>query len=308
MHNNTIWFERHRPESIDEYFFQNEIDKQSLMRYINGEQIPHLLFVGSHGAGKSALAQLIIRYSGVDPADVLKINASMERGIDVVRDKITPFVETSPFGDYKIILLEEADTITASAQKSLKDLMETTSQTARFLATCNNEAGIIGPVRSRFQTYQFGSIDKGQATELVAKILLKENVEFDLDDLDLIVNTYHPDMRKMINSVQMYSLSGKLTPPKHFSVNDDLRQNLVALLTTGNWPEMIKQAKTTIADDEWDSIYRIVYENIELCPSFAKADKWNEAVIQIADYLYKHSFVSDRQINGLAMFIRLSQI
>lgn len=305
----TIWAEKYRPTTLDDYVFQNEQNKQSILSYIKSGIIPHIMLSGVQGTGKSSLALLLPKLMGINPVDVFKINASNHTGVDIVREKIEPFVTTSPIGDFKIIILEEAETMSLSAQKALKDITDVNESTARFIFTTNAIAKLIPPLRSRCQQYVFGAVPKPHIAEICAKILLNEGITFELETMDLFIDAHYPDIRAIIGALQQESTSGTLVVPAKFtSVGSDSLGPLSDLLKAKNWRGIIDYTRKSISDDQWDDLYKFMYENLEDCPSFAVPSKWQEAIVVIAEYLYKHQFVADKQINGVAMMIRLSQV
>ena len=182
-----LWTEKYRPNDIDGYVFRDETQKEQVATWIKEKTIPHLLFSGAPGVGKTTLAKILIHQLGIDEYDVLEINASRENSVDTIRDKISGFVQTMPFGDFKIVLLDEADYISPNGQAALRGVMETYASTARFVLTCNYPNRVIPALHSRCQGFHIERIDQTEFTARMAKVMLEENVKFELDILDTYV-------------------------------------------------------------------------------------------------------------------------
>jgi len=155
-----LWTEKYRPNDIDGYVFRDEEQKAQVKTWIDEGAIPHLLFSGAPGVGKTTLAKILIKQLEIDDFDVLEINASRENSIDTIRDKITGFVQTMPFGDFKVVLLDEADYLSPNAQAALRGVMEEYHTTARFILTCNYPNRIIPALHSRCQGFHIAKIDQ----------------------------------------------------------------------------------------------------------------------------------------------------
>ena len=138
-----LWAEKYRPRTIADYVFRDDAQRQQVQGWVSSGAIPHLLFSGAPGVGKTTLAKILIHELGIDEYDVLEINASRENSVDTIRDKITGFVQTMPFGNFKVVLLDEADYISPNGQAALRGVMETYHASARFILTCNYPTRII---------------------------------------------------------------------------------------------------------------------------------------------------------------------
>ena len=191
-----LWTEKYRPNDIEGYVFRDETQKEQVATWIKEKTIPHLLFSGAPGVGKTTLAKILITQLGIDEYDVLEINASRENSVDTIRDKISGFVQTMPFGDFKIVLLDEADYISPNGQAALRGVMETYASTARFILTCNYPNRVIPALHSRCQGFHIERIDQTEFTARMAKVMLEEDVKFELDILDTYVKATYPDLRK----------------------------------------------------------------------------------------------------------------
>ena len=211
MSSHGLWVERYRPQDLSTYV-GNEHLKSKVERFLDDGNIPHLLLYGRAGGGKTTLAKIIVNNT---ECDYLYINASDERNIDLVRDKLKTFASSVGFKPMKVVILDEADYLNVnSAQPALRNLMETFSAHCRFILTCNYVEKIIDPIQSRCQTYKIIPPSKKEVAVHVKTILEKENISFDLDDLALVVTAGYPDLRKVINELQRMSIDGKLSIDK----------------------------------------------------------------------------------------------
>lgn len=303
-----LWVERYRPSSIDEYVFSNDQQRAAILRMLNDKSIPHLLFSGIQGSGKTTLARILINDIIEDDTDVLIVNASDERGIDTFRDKIKSFATTMPTGTFKIILLEEADALTPDAQQALRRFMEEYADVARFILTCNYDSKIIPPIKSRCQQFVFRASDRNDIAEFLVNILASEKVSFGLELLDKYITYGYPDIRKIVNSLQQNTVDGTLQEPKFEGGGSDYKVKLLSLIESNQWTEARKLVCATITPDQWEDVYRFLYETISRGSKFQDKDKWEEAIVIIAEHLYKHTFCADAEINFTAMMIRIGQL
>lgn len=304
-----LWVEQYRPATLDGYVFRDEKQKEQIEQWINEGSIPHLLFSGSAGVGKTTLAKILVNVLNVQDTDVLEVNASKDgRKIDWLRDKLEGFCQTMPFGDFKVVILDEADYLNHnSVQPALRNLMEQYSHTVRFILTCNYPNKIIPPLHSRCQQIHIEKTDLTEFTARVATILVEESVEFDLDTLDSYVKASYPDLRKCINNLQMNSLQGRLAGADT-GINDstDYRVEMVEMFKKGKINEGRKLICSQARPEEMDDIYRWMYDNISLFGD--SEEKQNSAVLIIKQGLVDHALVSDAEINMAATLIRLGRL
>jgi DNA polymerase III delta prime subunit len=304
---NELWVEKYRPKTVDGYVFRDAHQKAQVEAWIKQGSIPHLLLSGNAGIGKTTLARLLFNELDINDLDVMEINASRENNADTIRDKITNFVQMIPFGDFKVVLLDEADYLTPNAQAILRGVMETYHTTARFVLTCNYPNRIIPALHSRCQGFHIEKVDQTEFTARVATILVEEGIEFDLDTLDTFVKATYPDLRKCINTVQMNSMDGTLHSPEKGDTGEaDYKIEMVDLFKKGKISEARKLLCSQARPEEMEDIYRWMYDNISL---FGEDETTQDnAVLIIKAGLVDHTLVSDPEINLAATLIRLSRL
>ncbi len=301
-----LWVEKYRPKNVDGYVFRDDNQRQQIAKWIQEKTIPHLLFSGNAGIGKTTLAKVLLNELEVNDYDILEINASRVNSVDDVRNKITNFVQMIPFGDFKVVLLDEADYLSHNAQAALRGVMEEYHATSRFILTCNYPNKIIPALHSRCQGFHIEKVDPTEFTARVATILVEENIEFDLETLDTYVKGTYPDLRKCINNVQMNSISGKLVSPNEDDANQaDWRIQMVELFKQGKISQARKLVCGQIRPEEVEDIFRWLYDNIAL---FGEDPQQEKAILIIKQGLADHTLVSDPEINLAATMVRLSHL
>ncbi len=301
-----LWVEKYRPKTVSEYVFKDEAQKQQVNGWIADGGIPHLLFSGAPGTGKTTLAKVLINDLGVEGADVLTINASRDNGVEMIRKRITAFSETMPWGDFKVILLDEADHISPEGQAALRGVMEQYATVVRFILTCNYPNMIIPAIHSRCQGFHITSQDQVDFTARVAEILIGEGIEPNIEDLDMYVKATYPDLRKTINTVQMNVVDNALRPLEQESSGGDWRINMVALFRENKIREARKLITQSARPDEYNDVFKFLYRNLEFFGT--NQDQQDEAVIVIRNGMVKHTQVADPEINLSATMIELEQI
>ena len=301
-----LWVEKYRPKEVKDYVFRDQAQRDQVNGWVKDKSIPHLLFSGHAGIGKTTLAKLLFNELDVNDLDVLEINASRTNSVDDVRDKIVNFVQMIPFGDFKVVLLDEADYLSPNAQAALRGVMEEYHTTARFILTCNYPNRIIPALHSRCQGFHIAKIDQTEFTARVAEILITEGITPDLDTLDTYVKATYPDLRKCINMVQMNSVDGVLVQPEKSDAGDaDYKLALVELFKAGKISEARKLVCSQVRPEEMEDIYKWLYDNIEL---FGDEERQESAILIIKQGLVDHTLVSDPEINLAATMIRLARL
>ena len=295
-----LWVEKYRPTTLEEYV-GNETIKNKIADYLKQGSIQNLLFHGVAGTGKTTLAKLIAKNLN---CDLLYINASDERGIDTIREKIIPFASSMSFNDVKIVILDEADYITPQAQATLRNTIESCSKTTRFILTCNYLERIISPLQSRCQTFEIIPPSKDEVREKCESILTKENIGHLIKDVDKVINTHYPDIRKVINTLQ-----GSVVL-KDLRINDDSLKNtqlggliVDALIRKAKLSE-IRQILADSGAREFDDLFKYIYDK----SSTLFGDREGEAILIIAKYQYEYTFVLEKEICIAAMLNKLLNI
>ena len=302
-----LWVEQYRPKDIDGYVFRDEAQREQVKQWIKAGSIPHLLFSGAAGIGKTTLAKILINALNIDAYDVLEINASRTNSVDDIRDSVVNFVSTMPFGAFKIVLLDEADYLSPNAQAALRGVMEEYSQTARFIMTCNYPHKIIPALHSRCQGFHIEKVDHTEFTARAATVLVTEGVEFDIDTLDSYVKATYPDLRKCLNLLQMNTVDAKLKRPSETGTGTaDYKLAMVDLFKAGK----IREARTLLAaqvrPEEMDEIFRWMYDNLDMWSKTPEGQ--DEAILVIRKGLVNHVSCADSEINLSATLVELSQI
>ena len=305
---NKLWVEKYRPQSVSDYVFVDERQKQQVEGWIANGTIPHLLLSGDPGTGKTTLAKVLIHELGVEDFDVLEINASRENGVAIVRDKINGFAQTMPFGNFKVILLDEADYTSAEFQAALRNDMEAYADTVRFILTCNYEHKIIPALReSRCHKFHIAKPDKTEFTARAATVLVTENIDFDLDTLDSYVRVSYPDLRKCLNTLQVNSSTGKLLPPvSEGNGEDEILLEATNLFKAGKILEGRQQLMQYIAlyPTRIEDCYKWMYDNLDLWGT--AQEKRDASIIFIRNGLAQLPLVGIPEISLAATLVELT--
>ena len=299
-----LWTEKYRPSTIGNYVFRDDNQRQQVTGWVSDGALPHLLFSGAPGTGKTTLAKVLLAELEVDSMDILEINASNENNVDTIRNKITNFSSTMPFGDIKYVLLDEADYITPNGQAALRGVMEMYHTSCRFILTCNYPQRIIPALHSRCQGFHIEKLDIQEFTARLATICIEEGVEIDLETLDTYVQASYPDLRKSINLVQQNVVDNVLQRPQAGDQSQsDWMLNAIEMFKAGQYKDARTLICTQARPEEYDDIYKFMYRNLELWGT--TAIQQDQAVIIIRNGMAKSSLCADPEINLSATLIEL---
>ena len=302
-----LWTELYRPKTLDDYVFTDANQKSIIESWIRDGSIPHIMLSGSPGTGKTTLAKVLVNELGIDEYDFLQINASRDNGVDFIKTRVEGFVQTMPFGKFKVVLMDEADYLSHNAQGIMRGLTETYQAQARFIFTCNSPHKIMPALHSRFTSFHIERPDSTEFTARAATVLVTEDIEFDIDTLDSYVKASYPDLRNCLKLLQTNSSSGVLNQPGKNDVTvQDWKLEAVALLKAND----IKGARKVICAqatiEDMDSMFRWMYDNLELWSSTPEGQ--DDAVLVIKKGLITHSQIADPEINISATLVELTRI
>jgi replication factor C small subunit len=272
---------------------------------LEAHDIPHLLFYGKAGTGKTTLAKLIVN---TIKCDWMILNASDENNVDTVRTKVKNFASSVGFAGFKVIILDEFDYMTPNAQAILRNLMETFSKHCRFILTCNYIEKIIDPIQSRCQTFAITPPTKKDVAVQVAKILDTEGVRYDIKNVAEIINSYYPDIRRVINTCQLQSVKGELRVDKQIMVESDFKTKLIELLKAKDEKRNtfinIRQAVADNKLNDYSEMYTMLYDKVD---EYATGNTAN-VILTIADGVSKDALVVDKEIVFMATIIQILNI
>ena len=298
---NTLWTEAFRPNTLEGYIGNEHIIEKVKIFIANGD-VPHLLFYGSAGTGKTTLAKIIA--NSVD-ADLMYINASDENSVDAVRDKIKRYASTVGFKRWKIIILDEADYLTPNAQAALRNLMETYSKTTRFILTCNYVEKIIDPIQSRCQTFAIMPPNKTDVAKRLVSVLEEKQVQYDIKDIAASINESYPDIRRAINTAQSCVIENRLTLDKASAIQANYMTEVLEMLKNAKDKKVaFTNIRQCIADSkvrDFTPMYTFLYDNLD---EFAHGHI-APCILIIAESQFKDASVVDKEINIMAMFVNI---
>lgn len=304
-----LWTEKYRPNKIKDYVFKDVKQSKQIAKWIEGGALPHMLLSGSPGTGKSTLIKVLLSELGVDPFDVLEVNASKDNGVDFIRDKITKFSETMGVGDMKYIFLDEADGLSPAAQGVLRGTLEKYAASVRFLLTCNYPHKIIDAIKSRCESgrMHIEKLDTSEFYMRLVNILDQERVDIDPDALEQIVQKTYPDLRRGISMVQANSFGGRLVPPDADSeVVSDYKLDMIALFRAKKYKEARQLICSKVSREEYEDIYTFLYQNTDVWAEDDTAE--GKVILAIREGLVKHTMCADVEINLSATLVELEMI
>jgi len=301
MREHTLLNEIYRPKNLSTYVGNKSL-KESIAKQLLNNDIQNYLFYGPAGTGKTTLAKIIV--NNLD-CDHLYINASDERGIETIREKVSGFASVMSFKPIKVIILDEADFLTIQAQASLRNIIETFSRTTRFILTCNFVERIIDPLQSRCQTFKIVPPTKKEIAVHLASICDKESISFEPSAIGKVVNKFFPDLRKMLNTIQASNVKSQLVIDDSLLVSTSYLSAILDELKK-NKPNII-QIRKIIADsniDDFEEVFRFLFDTAEQY----LPNKQGTVAILINEHQYKSNFRIDKEINIISLLQQIINI
>lgn len=303
---NRIWYEKYRPNKLGSLALSEQMREQ-FESFIEDGEIPHLLFYGPAGSGKTTLSMILIRK--LASARLLLNASSDDRGIATVKTKVKQFAaaKTMQSNKQNIVLFDEADGLTPDSQMALKNTIETFHKNCRFIFTCNEIDKVIEPIKSRCQIFHFETPPTHAIVRHCRKILKKENIKFKTKSVKAVVERYYPDVRSVINNLQSCSVGGKLSPDKYLDKFD--ANSFVVYLNEG----LLFAARNQWSDvQDFTRLYKALANMIttdeEKCVINLSDEARPEALLIIAEYLYKDRTIADRELNFSACVIEIMNL
>ena len=294
---NSLLVEKYRPSTLENYV-GNENIKKSIAKYLDQNDIQNLIFYGPAGTGKTTLAKIIVK--NLD-CDHLYINASDERGIETIRDKVQGFASVASFKPLKVVILDEADFLTIQAQASLRNIIETFSRTTRFIMTCNFVERIIDPLQSRCHVLKIVPPTKKDVARHLAWVLDQEKIRYEMQDLVPLINQYYPDLRKCINTIQLSTIDNDLKLDQSILVSSNYIDKVINELSNKANFKTVRQIIADANVDDFDELFKSLYEKAnEYLPG-----KEGTATILINEHQYKANFRIDKEINIMSLIQNL---
>jgi len=306
--NQGLWTEKYRPKGLNDYI--GNIDtKEQFKKFLDNKDIPHILMEGPPGTGKSSFANIVVTSI---PCDFKYLNASTDNKIETVRTKIMSFCTTAGYESLKVLILDEFDRMSPEAQDSLKAIMEQYSKHTRFILTCNNVERVVDAIKSRCQDFTIVPPTKKEVIAKCKEILTAENVIFDDEEVDVIVNKTYPDIRKAINTIQKLTIDNVLKLSKEFYKILHYQKRVIEFLTTindKNLFEKITEIRQLMTDERvkvFNDLFRYLYDNIDVYKR--KDENVVPIILTLAEGQLNNAQAVDKEINMVATLIKLSEI
>ena len=301
MKDHSLLVEKYRPSGLKDFVGNEEI-KIKLQIYLDQNDTQNFIFYGPAGCGKTSLAKLLV--NNLDCSH-LYINASDERGIETIRDKVSSFASTMSFNPLKVVILDEADFLTIQAQASLRNVIETFSRTTRFIMTCNFIERIIDPLQSRCQVLKIVPPSKLGIFRHLKDILNKEKIEHEDNELAGIIKTHYPDIRKMLNTIQLSNKDGELIVDKSVLVaNSYINEILKELKNKNTNFRTLRQIISDSGVKDFEELYRKLFDKAGI---YAPGREGSVAVI-LNEHQYHSNFRIDKEINIASALSKIIEI
>jgi DNA polymerase III delta prime subunit len=298
-----LWTEKYRPTKVEDCILPDRL-KKVFQEFVNQKEIPNLLLSGGAGVGKTTIAKAMCNEVG---CDFMIINGSDENGVDTIRVKVKNYASSLAFfGGRKVIIIDEADYLTANAQAILRNAIEEFANNCSFIFTCNYKAKIIEPLHSRCAVVDF-NLKAEEKTQMasgffkrIEHVLDSEKTEYDKKVVAELIKKHFPDFRRAINELQRYSQLGKIDVGILSQIGDISISQIVKHLKEKDFASVRKWAATTEIDST--TFFRKLYDALY---DISKPQSIPQAVIILADYQYKQAFVADQEINLVACLTEL---
>lgn len=305
-----VLYQRSRPSSVNGYVFVDKYMENAVKGWVKNQNFPCIVLTGKSGTGKTTLAYILCNECNIAPEDILYVKGSIDNGVDEVRDRILPFVDTvSHSSSGRVVIVDEFDRCSPAFQDSLRNIIEDCMENARFIFTANYPHKIIDAMYSRCTHFHIDTLDRDQFMLRVAEVITEEGITFDLETLEYYTEKNYPDMRGIFNDIELYTIDGKL-----IIANSDADKSMspwmiesVELMMKGEYREARNLICKNIQYEEYSEFYRLMYENIDW---WAKGDneKRDKAILIIKDHLVADYNVGDREIVLSACLTKLSLI
>lgn len=296
---NFIWYEKYRPTSIDELVIPKTY-REKFEEYIEEKNIPHLLLFGPQGSGKTTLASILM---DTIPSQRLILNASGEdRGIATIRGKVKQFAASESFkSQLKIVFMDEADGITPDAQFALKNTIETYSKNCRFIFTANNVDRIRKEIKSRSTLFEFSQYPIKRLKKYLFSILESEKIKAKEEDLEKLIDSFYPDIRSIINNLQVCSVNGKFDPDLITATSIDVTK--IQEFISKGYVRSLRKLWTGMTD--FTFVYKYLFDDF----IYTQEEIQRVMVAEtIAEYLHRDSTIADRELNITTCCIMLMRI
>ena len=290
MKDHTLLNEKYRPKTLNE-FVGNEAIKTKIQKYLDQDDIQNFIFYSNSGTGKTTLAKIII--NELD-CDYLFLNASDERGIETIREKVAGFASTASFKSLKVVVLDEADFLPLASQGLLRNVIETFSRSTRFILTCNFIERIMDPLQSRCQVLKITPPSKSEVAKHLSNILDNENIKSEVKDIATITNQHYPDIRKMLNTIQLSTNDNILTLDKTVLISSNYINEILKELSkkTPNYRNL-RQILIDSGVKDFEELYRTLFDKAS---TYASGREGSVAII-LNEHLYQSNFRIDKEIN-----------
>ena len=304
MEISDIWVEKYRPSTLDDIVLTQDA-REYFETVQQSGHLPNLLLVGSPGVGKTTLAKIII--NDLLKTQYLYINASDENGIDTIRTKVLNFAQTqSLFGTIKVIVLDECDGLSLDAQKALRNSIEEYHDIARFVLTANYQHKIIPALQSRCHTFVL-TPPKEEYVKRVLHVINEEKVSIEQSNLSELINRSYPDLRRCINSIQKYVITGK-----NSNVVNGADNVITKSLELLKKKELYKVRKFIIENEsafsnDYDTLFKVLFDKLYSNELEISEQKNRDCMITVSEYYYRNNIVIDKEINFYTCLIELSR-